>query len=86
MAEEIQGLSKLKVVPASEILGKILRAEPVEYSDIIVDEDLDISMLGLSKEKDKSIISSPIKLYDSLIKGKIIANNSLFRESICQRL
>jgi|GEM_PF-4220997 len=35
-----------RVVRAEEILGKIERGEPVEYEDVVVEGDLDLSKLN----------------------------------------
>jgi len=42
--------SQRRVIPASEILEKIARGEPVEYDDVIVEGDLDLRGLDLLTE------------------------------------
>jgi hypothetical protein len=41
---------KVREVPASEILDKILKGEDVDYDCVIIKGDLDLSMLGLPKQ------------------------------------
>ncbi len=41
----------LKEIPASEILAKIKKGEPVEYDNVTISGDLDISKLDLPKDE-----------------------------------
>ncbi len=59
----------IREIAASDILAKIERGEPVEYSDIIVYGDLDVGKLNLKKENEKVIIGSSIKIDNSRING-----------------
>ncbi len=83
MAEEIE--TQRKVIPASEILAKIQNGEPVEYDNVVIDGDLDLSKLNLLEENvqqnnyqkifnvleaPKAIIP-PIIIKNSLINGII---------------
>ena len=44
------GSNDREVVQASEILEKIERGEPAEYNHVIVEGDLDLSKLDLTKK------------------------------------
>jgi uncharacterized protein YjbI with pentapeptide repeats len=84
MADEAREEDGLREVPASEILAKIEKGEPVEYDHYIVKGDLDISKLNLPKRhanrseleidsiglaEDIIIINSIIKLTNAKIIG-----------------
>jgi len=81
------------VVPASEILEKIQKGEPVEYDDVIVEGDLDLSMLDLqTKTKDEidflmlsesaKIVASSIQIMYSEIKGSVIFSNCILQNKV----
>jgi len=76
MTEDLQ--KGLREITASEILDKIQKGEPVEYEDVIVKGNLDISKLGLPKENEKFLVCSPIKVIDSQIDGSVFFSNTIF--------
>ena len=47
MAEEPKSEAELTEIPASEILDKIQKGEPVEYDHVRIIGDLDLSKLDL---------------------------------------
>jgi len=88
--------SERRVVPASEILAKIERGEAVEYDDVIIEGDLDISELNLPTEHvdrteeekqfglsdELKVISSPITITNSEIQGKVNFSNVKFQKPV----
>ena len=56
-------------VQACEIIAKIEKGEPVNYSHITVQGDLNISKIGIPGT---GSIASPIKISDSVISGFVI--------------
>jgi hypothetical protein len=50
MVEDPKSDAELKEIPASEILGKIQRGEPVEYDHVRIIGDLDVNKLDLHKK------------------------------------
>jgi len=85
------------IVPASEILAKIERGEPVEYDGVIVEGDLDLSGLDLPTghvernefdieffglTEEVKLIESPISIKDSEIKGDVNLGNSIFQGQV----
>jgi hypothetical protein len=81
MAEGAQ-IDTLREVPASEILAKIEKSDPVEYDHVIIRGDIDISKLKLPKDNDMSIISSPVKITCSQFLGNVNLSDSIFTESV----
>jgi len=87
---------KVREVPASEILDKILKGEDVEYDCVIVKGDLDLSKLdlptqhiertdfqkaiGLSEEA--KLVKSEIKIINSKIDGILGFDYTLFQKLI----
>ncbi len=71
-----------RAIPAKEILDKIRNGESVEYDNVIINGDLDISKLVVSKENEMLIINSPIKISNSEIRGKVSFIKASFKESI----
>lgn len=49
MAEDVQKENGLREVPASEILAKIEKGEPVEYDHVIIKGSIDISKISLPR-------------------------------------
>lgn len=95
MADDTPKFERLKEIPASEILAKIEKGEPVEYENVIIDVDIDIYKLDLKrvsirrstfeiKHRDHSeeakLVQSEIKIINSAFKGKLKLNNLLFNE------
>jgi uncharacterized protein YjbI with pentapeptide repeats len=96
MAEGAQ-IDTLREVPASEILAKIEKGEPVEYDYVRIIGDLDISKLNLTKRnidrtdleinslglnKDIAIITSRIQIMRSVIQGLSDLGEVAFEEPI----
>lgn len=75
-------LDGLKGVPASEILAKIEKGEPIEYDHAIIKGDLDIGKLNLQKDGNKILIKSPIKIINSKIFGSVDFGNTILNETI----
>ena len=85
-----EGTKYTKTVPAGEILDKISKGMPVEYDHVIVKGDLNISKLGLPSElvsrndfekyfylsETTNIVSSPLRINDSMIDGKVDFKNT----------
>ncbi len=98
MADEQQEPRGLIEVPASEILAKIEKGEPVEYDGVNVKGDLDLCQINLPKraieevhwlieylghEPDEyNIIRSPIKIVNSQLDGTVEFGNAIFEEDI----
>lgn len=59
----------MPIVQASEIIAKIQKGEPVNYSHIIVKGDLNIGEIGISRAEN---IVSPITISDSKLSGSVI--------------
>ncbi|MHB8119431.1 MAG: pentapeptide repeat-containing protein [Methanothrix sp.] len=74
--------SQLTTVNSSEILGKIEIGKPVEYDNVTVKGDLDLIGLNLSKENNKIIINSTVKITNSQIKAKIDFSRAIFNDSV----
>lgn len=64
----------LNVVQASEIISKVEKGEPVDYSYVLVNGDLNLK--GLNRSKPRHIYF-PIKITDSKINGSIHLNNTI---------
>lgn len=71
-----------RVIPASEILAKIQKGEPVEYDNIIVEGNLDIGTLNLLKSSEKLLVTSKIKITNSSIDGITRFSKAIIIESI----
>ena len=63
MTENHENGAGLREIPASEILDKILKGEPVEYDHVIIKGDLDINKCkrDLPKKSEDFIITSRLK-------------------------
>jgi len=85
------------IVPASEILAKIERGEPVEYDGVIVVGDLNLSEVDLPTKhvertedeiywyglaEDVKIVESSISIIDSEIRGDVNLCNAIFQEPV----
>ncbi|OPX77348.1 MAG: hypothetical protein A4E48_00078 [Methanosaeta sp. PtaU1.Bin060] len=78
-------------IPASEILAKIEKGEPVKYDGVVIEGDLDISKLDLPTERvertdwqkriglkeDVKLVKSSIVITNSHIQGKLDFSNSI---------
>lgn len=87
-----------EVVQASDISAKIERGEPVEFSNVIIKGDIDLSKLDLQTEhvkrdrfafkyyfilpEEMKIVESPIKITNSEILGNIRFSDVIFREQV----
>lgn len=83
-----------RVVQAEEILRKIELEQPVEYDNVVVVGDLNLSGLNLSRVAAKQsnleksiglpdygiIVTSPISISNSLIKGTLNLNKTVFQD------
>ena len=86
-----------RVVQAEEILKKIELGQPVEYDNVIVVGDLDLSGLNLTKVPVKRthmdethhvglpdyeiIVASPISITNSVIQGSVNLNGTAFQNA-----
>ncbi|MCK9441158.1 MAG: pentapeptide repeat-containing protein, partial [Methanothrix sp.] len=83
-----------RVVPAEEILKKIEMGQPVEYDNVIIVGDLDVSALNLTKEPVQRtyyetfyldlldyemIVASPISITNSRIEGSVNLNGTILQ-------
>jgi len=86
-----------KVIQAGEILAAIEHGEPIEYDDVIVEGDLDLSGLDLLSEhvgrtwfeievldltEEVKVVNSSISITNSEIRGNVVFSNAIFRKSI----
>jgi hypothetical protein len=73
----------LLMIKAEEILRKIEDGKPVEYENIIIFGDLDLSRIDLQADRGKrKIINSIIKIEYSVIKGDVFFDRSLFSKLV----
>jgi uncharacterized protein YjbI with pentapeptide repeats len=82
MAKDPENEAGLKEIPASEILDKIQKGEPVKYDHVITNGDLIINNLNLPKDKEKFVVSSSIRIENSLIYGIADFSNLIIKEPI----
>ncbi|HOT07984.1 MAG TPA: pentapeptide repeat-containing protein [Methanotrichaceae archaeon] len=80
-------------IPASEILAKIEKGEPLKYDGVVIEGDLEISKLDLPTEhveradwqkilellEDLKVIRSSIEITNSHIQGNLDFSNSILR-------
>lgn len=86
-----------KIVPASEILAKIEKGEPVEYDHVIIKGDLDLSQLNLTighinrslydttilgLTNNAKIVTSQIKIINTTIEGNVNFGKTVFYSPI----
>ncbi|MGB5099015.1 MAG: pentapeptide repeat-containing protein [Methanothrix sp.] len=86
-----------KTVPASEILAKIEKGEPVEYDHVIIKGDLDLSQLNLPNghinrslydtsilglTENAKIVTSEIKIINATIEGNVNFGETVFYSPI----
>ena len=94
MAEYSENEAGLRDIPASDILDKIQKGEPVEYDHVRITGELDLNKLDLPMEhvarteshietlelpEESRIVSSSIKITNSKFDGKVNFGNNLFR-------
>ncbi len=93
-----EGTDGRRVVQASEILDKIQNGEPVEYYNVIIEDDLDLSKLDLPNEEHIALtepqinvhklpsecktVSSLLTITNSKFDGSVIFKDCLFQEPI----
>jgi uncharacterized protein YjbI with pentapeptide repeats len=97
MAEDTKIETELKEIPASEILDKIEKGEPVEYDHVRIIGDMDLGKLDLPIEdvarteyqiiglwlpEESKVVSSSIKITNSKFDAKTNFGNSLFRSRV----
>ena len=92
-----QSDSRPEVIKAADVLERIAMGAPIDYNNVIIDGDINLSSLQLSsKQKERSefeqeidylstevkSIESPISIIDSEIHGLVYANNIFFNQTI----
>ncbi len=71
------GLDGDRAINASQVLAQIEMGKPVNFSDVIIQGNLDLSQLNLPAAK---VISSPIKVENSLIYGAVNFSDAILDE------
>ena len=72
--------AELTEIPVREILDKIQKGEQVEYDDKLIEGDLDIRSLALTKDSNGNlVINSNISITNSRIDGDVIFDNATFK-------
>ena len=81
-----------RVIDAGEILKKIEQGQPVEYNDVIVKGDLDLSLLDFGDRKagkddirysaGRVEIDSPIRISNSVILNQVYLNKLIFKNPV----
>ena len=79
MAQEIDSLRE---IPASDILARLQRGESIEYNNVIITGDVNISGLDLPRENESFIIYPAIEIKNSQIQGIFNFNNVIFEEEV----
>ena len=85
--------AELTEIPASEILDKILKGEPVEYDHVRVIGDLDVDKLDLPTKhvlireipklsEKRKVVYSSIKIINSTFNGEVKFGNIFFEDPI----
>lgn len=92
-----QSDSRSRIIKAVDLMERIEMGAPIEYKNVIIEGDINLSSLQLfSKKKERSefeqeivylsdevkLIESPISIMDSEIRGLVYANNIFFNQSI----
>lgn len=80
MVENVKDSNEKEVISASLILGMIKNGQPVEYTNIIIDGNLDIKELRQPFER-FVLIQSSISIQRSVIKGYVNFSRAIFKES-----
>ncbi len=65
-------------IPANEILAKIANGKPINYKNVIINGNLNIRSLNLTRENDKIPIRSQIEITNCVITGEVDFSGSLF--------
>jgi hypothetical protein len=87
---------ELTEIPASEILDKIQKGEPVDYNSVAIEGDLDLSKLELPMQQIEQpgaqrkqglleiakLVSSRIEITNTDINGKLIFSNIILQQPI----
>jgi hypothetical protein len=71
------GLDEDRAINASQVLAQIEMGKPVNLSDVIVQGNLDLSKINLPTAK---VVSSPIKVENSLIYGAVDFSDAILDE------
>ena len=72
-----------RIIDAGEILKKIEQGQPVEYNNVIVKGDLDLSLLhNMERSAGRVSINSPIKIANSVILGHVVINKVALEDAI----
>ena len=83
MADELGESGGLREIPASEILAKIEKGQPVEYDHIIIKGNLEVGSLEEpTDENDKKFVSSLINIRNSTINGALNFNYTIFKDIV----
>jgi hypothetical protein len=90
MTEETESEERLREIPASEILDKIQKGEPVEYDHVRIVGDLELSKLDLPTQhiertnfhEEAKHIQSRIKITNSRIEGETLFISANFLEPV----
>jgi hypothetical protein len=90
MADPTHNSDELIEVPASDILAKIKRGEPVEYDHVIINGDLEARNLNLPESLGKNylgilvpklVVASSIKIINSIINGYFDFRFCIFKDA-----
>jgi hypothetical protein len=71
---------RYKEISASEIRNRIQIGEPLEYDHVIIKGEINLSQLNLPGKS--TIISSPVRINDSIIEDAANFNNIIFNKSV----
>ena len=72
-----------RIIDAGEILKKIEQGQPVEYNDVIVKGDLDLSRRGnMESSAGRVSINSPIKIANSVILGDVTIKKVVLEDAV----
>lgn len=73
------GSTETRVVQASEIATKIEKGEPVDYSYVTINGDLNLNGINISKAR---YLKSSINISDSIISGFVNLDNTILQKSV----
>jgi uncharacterized protein YjbI with pentapeptide repeats len=72
-----------RIIDAGEILKKIEQGQPVEYNDVIVKGDLDLSRRGnMESSAGRVSINSPIQIANSVILGDVTIKKVVLEDAV----
>ena len=78
LSQAVYGTTYLEEIPASDVLTKIYKSEPIVYDHVIIKGDLDVNNLTTLGEDGVRIIRSPIIIRNSMIDGNVSAQQFTF--------